>query len=88
MIGETLLTDKFFREINSEEPNIDKIKYLIINSFNEENGTNFDLGKTITYEQEKEIVGWLNCKNQDLIVQKEVFSQDLTDTSSTMVKSK
>ena len=30
----------------------------------------------------------LMCKNQDLIVQKEVFSQDLTDTSCTMVKSK
>jgi len=29
----------------------------------------------------------LICKNQDLIVQKEVFSQDLTDTSSTMAKS-
>jgi hypothetical protein len=29
----------------------------------------------------------LNCKNQDLIVQIEVFNQDLTDTSSTMVKS-
>jgi hypothetical protein len=33
------------------------------------------------------IESFLNCKNQDLIVQKEVFSQDLTDTSGTMVKS-
>jgi len=36
---------------------------------------------------DKPIPNAIICKNQDLIVQKEVFSQDLTDTSCTMVKS-
>lgn len=60
MIGETLFTEDFIQEINSEEPNIEKIKHLVIKGFNKENGTNYGIDSSIPYEQEKEIVGWLH----------------------------
>lgn len=60
MVGETLLTKSFFQEFNSKNPDVEQIKNYVIQSFNKENGTNYGVNEPPTYEQEKEIVGWLN----------------------------
>jgi Holliday junction resolvase RusA-like endonuclease len=60
MVGEKLFNDSLFCELNSESPNITNIKKLVIQAFNAENNTNLDCESAVTYEEQEEVVKWLN----------------------------
>lgn len=59
MIGETLFNDALLHELKSDLPDISIVRKLVIQAYNAENNTSVDC-KTITYEEEEEIVRWLN----------------------------
>jgi Holliday junction resolvase RusA-like endonuclease len=58
--GETLFNDDFIRELQSDSPNLTKIKNSIMNAYIIENQSALSISEEITEEQEDLIVKWLN----------------------------
>lgn len=59
MKGNSLINDDIRQEINSEQPNLDRIKNLVVQAYNEENREGISL-KNIKYDEEERIIRWLN----------------------------
>lgn len=65
MIGGALFTDNFLETVSVKEPDIEKIKQLVIEAYNKENSSNVDLSRGLTQEDEYNLMLWLNQIHMD-----------------------
>ena len=58
MQGKYLFNNEFLKELNSQNPNLNKIKKIIIDAYNKENEDNIDLETNISKDKEELIIKW------------------------------